>query len=150
MWKYSRGQFDYTRVRKWKYSVFKTLRVNSLKRAAARHVQPSSDRVNLNHRWNIFHSPDTFTLIRFNLKEGKVTLKIIVFITVESVRESSNDVGMPRIITNAILIRTYHMEALEQKKGKKNYLLRWDELINHRVCNNSLQIEHGRTDVRTG
>lgn len=77
--------------------MFKTLRVNSLKRGASRHVQPSLDRVNINHRWNIFHSPDTFYLIQFNLKEGKVKLKIIVFITVESVWESSNDAGMPWI-----------------------------------------------------
>lgn len=50
-----------------------------------------------------------------------MSLKIIVFITLESVRESSNDAGMPRIITNAILIRTYHMEALEPKKKEKHY-----------------------------
>lgn len=95
MWKYSRGHFDYNTVRKSKYSVFKALRVNSLKKGAARHVQPSSDRVNINHRWNIFHSPDTFYLIRPNLKEGKVKLTIIVLS--QSVQESSNDAGMPWI-----------------------------------------------------
>lgn len=65
----------------------------------------------------MFHSLDTFYLIQFNLKEGKVKLKIIVFIPVESVRESSNDAGL-ELETNAILVAIYCMVALRKKKGK--------------------------------
>lgn len=51
-------------------------------------------------------------------------LKIIVFITVESVRESTNYAGL-ELETNAILVAIYCMVALSKKeKGKKLLIYR--------------------------
>lgn len=138
-------------VKKWKNSVFKTLRVNSLEKGAARHVQSSSDRVNINHRWNIFHRSDTFYLIPFNLKEGKMKLMIIDCITPESLWESGNDTGMPWIRNNCYFSEStacYHWKkrktlliCLIFLTQKLHFMLGWKiQLINHSDCNNSVDL----------
>lgn len=72
--------------------LFESLRVNSLGRGAGRHVQPSTDRVNINHRWNISH--DTFYLMSCSLIERKMKwVLIFFFIKVEPVWQTGNDTG---------------------------------------------------------
>lgn len=85
--------------------LFKSLRVNSLGRGAVRHVQPSTNRVNINHRWNISHVHDTFYLISYNLKEGKMKWMIMVLMKVESVWETGNDFDRVWIRNKQYLIK---------------------------------------------
>lgn len=85
--------------------LFKSLRVNSLGRGAVRHVQPSTNRVNINHRWNISHVHDTFYPISYNLKEGKMKWMIMVLMKVESVWEAGNDFDRVWIRNKQYLIK---------------------------------------------
>lgn len=79
--------------------LFKPLRENSLVRGAVRHFPSAANRVNINHRRNIFYSQDTLCLISCSLKGKKMRWLTSVLITPESVGEKEVKLEKNTIVT---------------------------------------------------